>query len=312
MEKRVTLIIPEFFSDLEIKQLETWKYLNLLLARSQKKALNDTVINCAFKLFGQSDSSALPALYLYRQGIVVEDEWVCFADPVNIQPNREHLSIDVADFSDLSNEEAESYIEELNIFFAEDGLRFYALSNAQWLMACSHELNTPVVAAREIVGENILPFMPGAAHNAKLKKTFSDIQLMLHHSRTNMQREQRGKMEVNSLWLRSEGKIPANVNSSNSCVYTNNDAIKALAELASCKHYEKPVRKQGLTANQGDVLCYFDKGNVTNLFEPDLFDSVFESLKTGQLKEFNLVTDNRIFNVSGTMLKQFWKRKFRF
>ncbi len=310
----LTLILPQLLSHVKKNSSMDWKYLSMILARSQCHDLRLSAKDYALQLFGLPDASAAAALNLLNAGYTLEDKFACFAEPANIQPNRDFLYVTTTDFSDLTTQEIAALIEELNTYFAEDGFQFQALTPQRWVCILPEKMNLPTVFTRDIISENILPHMPDTPDNFRFKKFLSDVQMVLHHSKTNQQRNQQGKVEVNSLWLSGAGCLPREVKTNLTCVYTDNIEVMALSQLAGID-LRSANEFSMLKKNFTEESCLFLdlQADFQISVNPAVFQTIFEAVRNKTLHEVKLIINEEqffLFNYSAS--KRFWKRKFRF
>ena len=308
MKNNLTLIIPEFFLETDSNLIKSWKNLNLLLARATVSSIEHDVENFVYSSFNNFDKNSLAALLLTQLGVELSDEWVSFAVPVNIQPNRNYLTIVNGNIIDLSKEEGDSFVNELNLYFKEEGYKFYNYDNQRWIVTSTHALQSPEAKAADIVEQDIALYMPDVLSKSKLKNVFSDIQLMLHHSKTNMFRSQNGKMEINSLWINGEGKKPENITTPLTNIYTDCNNLSALSSLVGLSVNQSEINASD--SIKGNTLVYYPYGNFIDKFDDETFHQIFLEIKQGNINELTLITDNKIFSVTQSNLKKFWKRQF--
>lgn len=309
MNNLLTLIIPEFFSILDIAQLNQWKSLKLLLARASISRSEYDVTDELLNYFSGVSSADLPAVLLGKAKTFSENPWVCLAEPIHIQPNRDHLSIIRADFPDISSAQALQFIEELNQFFVEDNIHFHLVSNRVWLVESPYKLVTPTVKAGSIVAKDISPFFPAITEVAGIKKLFSDIQLMLHHSKTNMERSKAGLLEMNSLWLSNEGQYPEKMTSKLSLLISDDELALKLAQacgIPTSSNIEDIFRKE----TTGQVLYMSKRNKLDDIFPALFFEKLYDAVKNKRYTSVNFITNRAKLTIKPSTLRKFWQRTF--
>ena len=204
----------------------------LLKTSRQSPDAADGYAQQMMQLFGMATDMpvAEAALALLGHGIDVDNDCVIHADPVHLMADMDHAILSDSEVLDIRPEEAEQLIDEINVHFADDGFQLIHTDANNWfirLKVC--ELNTtPLYKA---VGRNINHLLPTGADADRWKRFMNEVQMLLHNSGVNQQREQRGEMSINSLWLWGEGVLPEKGNSKLSIIFTDDDFASGLARL---------------------------------------------------------------------------------
>lgn len=310
-DNQLIIVLPELSVSQQTTAQHFHSSLDLILARASQRPLEHGYMTSVMALFGDVSVNASAALSLAAKGIDLDNKFVCFAEPTNMQPTREHVSIAQADFSDLTEAEAEGLLAELNHYFEEDGLRFYALQNDVWVCVMETSIPLPDVSAKQIVNQNILQYIPQA--NTAFKKLLSDGQMMLHHTHTNKLRSEAGKMEVNSLWFSQGGQLPKQVNTSLAKVWTDSPEIITLTQLAGVEigELDELANIDNELIGKQALIFFKEADNVDALGE-DFYMALFTAVKRKALSQLVIIIDDKTqFTLDHKASKRFWKRKFK-
>ncbi len=178
-----------------------------LLARSQrKKVLFSGLDSSLFSLLGFSPDAELPVAY-YRAkkdhlmtALQAHQGAILCADPVHLKAGMSEIIMDTHTFDDLSDAEADSLLALLNQHFAEDGLQFIKGSANRWYLLLSVDDAIQTTPLANLRGKDIAKHLPQSEH-INLHNIQNEVQMLLHSSEVNQQREQGGRLTVNSLWL---------------------------------------------------------------------------------------------------------------
>jgi hypothetical protein len=187
-------------------------------------------------LFALKTESSLPsaALALLGHGIdPASDCWV-HADPVNLQADMDRAILSDSQTLHIRADEAEKLVSELNDHFAVDGFSIVMADENNWFIKldnCGLQ-TTPLHMA---VGRNINHLLPTGEVAARWKRILNEIQMLLHMSKVNQQREDRGVAAVNSLWLWGEGKLPGRGDTTVTQVYADDAVVRGMAILDQVK-----------------------------------------------------------------------------
>jgi len=250
------------------------------------------------------------ALELYALGNCL-DSWVCYAEPVLMQPNREHLSLSRADGFELNKEEANSFCIELNDYFKAYNLEFSFIAPNRWICCAKKGFDVSKYAPQLMLGANVLRYSPQDADNLLWRKISNESQMLLHHSTTNQKRILNGKPEFNSLWFWGGGTLPATYQSDFECVLSNSNEILGLAKLGKAKtrRLDSESDINDLVINDSSCV-YLDLLQIDEkerLIE-DYLKTFIDFLKNEKISELVLIPDfDKKFVLKANDLNKFWR-----
>lgn len=120
------------------------------------------------------------------------------ADPVNLRLQRDQLLLSQ---TDITMPEAEQFCASLNAYFTGQGLTFFAPHAQRWYVkvACAPDMQTTPLS--EVIGANVRGALPRGEDAARWHQIFNEVQMLLHAHPLNEQREARGAVSINSVWL---------------------------------------------------------------------------------------------------------------
>ena len=127
------------------------------------------------------------------------------ADPVHVRIDRGRALLADIGVMALSQQEAEQLTATLNQHFADDGLYFVAPSPGRWFVQCQHASQARFTPLVDAVGENVNDHLPQGEHGLEWSRLLNEMQMLLYTHPVNDQREARGELPVNSVWLWGEG-----------------------------------------------------------------------------------------------------------
>ena len=129
------------------------------------------------------------------------------ADPVHLKLDGNRLVLADSGIFPVSQQEAESLTDSLNAHFSADGLTFYPLRPDRWYLRSetAPALETTELAA--VAGRSIDTLLPHGADAPAWGARLNDIQMLLHGHAVNEERESKGSLPVNSVWLWGGGKL---------------------------------------------------------------------------------------------------------
>ncbi len=131
------------------------------------------------------------------------------ADPVCLHADIDHAILFDQQSLQLTLNEAQELIAELNAHFVQDGLQLFCTEAAHWYLATPLQLNLLTAPVFDVVGRNVHSYMPVGDDATVWKRFMNEAQMLLHASAVNERRSTRGQLPVNSIWLWGEGALPA-------------------------------------------------------------------------------------------------------
>jgi hypothetical protein len=234
----VTLLVPDLlwprddgapYHGLELPALA------LLLARARRRpfpAIGVEAWLCqAFEVERQHDWPVAALTYEFDGGSPGDDYWLR-ADPVHLLAHRDRLTLlDTGTVKPVAEDAAE-LVALLNRHFASDGLSFHAPRPQRWYLRAP---GTPRLTTREIslaAGRDVAGALPTGEDGLRWRRTLTEIQMLLHEHAVNQQRESRGDLTINSLWLWGGGRRASVPGQHFSHVSSGNALVLALAARA--------------------------------------------------------------------------------
>jgi len=152
---------------------------------------------------------ANPAATLAARSAYSADGHWLMADPVHVRIDRDRALLADVGVMRLAQSEADALVAALNQHFAEDGLRFYAPQPGRWLLQLSEPCAASFTPLADAVGENVNEHLPGGARGLYWSRLLNEMQMLLYTHPVNDERELRGDLSVNSVWLWGEPVEPA-------------------------------------------------------------------------------------------------------
>ncbi len=338
-DRQLHLVVPGLFGP---QQTDRWnksvnrtsiEELEHLLSRAQPQGgLSTGLERTLFELAGVSvdPSRDLPlgAVTRLADGGKQDDGWWMRADPVHLRADRSQLILFPGAHIDIKLDEALALAEEFNRFFAVDGWYLDALRPTRWYLRLPHDPRIRTYDLAEVVGHNILDFLPTGERGRNWHPLLNEIQMLFHSSQVNKLREQRGALTINSVWFWGGGSCPG-VDAHWERVYCDEPVGRGLAMLAGTPVDNVPKtadqwlaqgKKRGKTLvvlpSLQEAIQNGDYGAWCHSLEAmnrDWFASLPALLKQGHVAELKLYGANGVaYRVDSSTLRQFWRRRRRF
>ena len=192
-----------------------------------------------------------------REGESKSKSGILCADPVHFEVGMNDITL-TDTITDLSESEAKEILELLNDHFQQDELKFVYGSNQHWYVTYPEEEAIQTTPLEAVIKKNIVGRLPSSdktndtTRDAKnWKQIQNEVQMLLHSSEVNRNREIAGLETVNSLWFWGGGK-PKKDKSGFKMIFTNNDQLnteiqgKMFAKAAACEWQKLPENGEEL------------------------------------------------------------------
>jgi hypothetical protein len=303
--------------------------LERLLARSDRSTLEETgACRWLMRRFGLNADGEMPAgaLSLSSDGGTPGDACWLRADPVHLRVQRDQLLLADHHVFDISQSEAEALTGALNRHFAADGMVFYPLRPERWYLRTSTLPAIVTTPLAEAIGRGIDPLLPRGPEAMAWHGLGNEMQMLLHGTPQNAERESQGTPAINSVWLWGAGVMPRHVARPYALVIGEDPVAGGLAHAAGCELQTAAGNLPAVLAQRppGDVLwcdtkldrlrAYGDEAAVAaelQDLEQRLFAPVLDALGRGHVDRVRLITfsaDGGVaFEVRRPGLWRFWR-----
>ena len=151
-------------------------------------------------------------------------------DPVYQQMDINHATVADQSLLNLSAEDSATLIADLNAQFVRDGLTFESEHPLRWYCLFDQPLAIKAVSLSDATGRDASLCRPTGDDARHWRRLLAEIEMILYSHPVNQQREARGELPVNSLWLWGAGAMPERCER-NGSVYTNNFYARSYADF---------------------------------------------------------------------------------
>lgn len=233
--RQVTLVAPGLFKPASAEGVTHATLLMRLLARADHEPQPVTGFEARlFDLFGVipevgRDLPVAAVTRLADMGVVDNDWWIR-ADPVHLEPRRDSLILRA--IPELIASEADCLAAELNESLTLDGWLLRAPHPQRWYLKPPAAGEIVTTALAEAMGRDIAPFLPRGPDHKAWHTRLNEIQILLHTSPVNAEREAQGRLPANSVWFWGGGRLPRLGETRWSRVWADDPLSLGLARLA--------------------------------------------------------------------------------
>jgi len=277
------LILPGWLDslndyDLDATFLPELLCLRRLLARSNKRADSEVSFRAALLQSLPSEqplpSSSAALSYLADSGRAPEG--VCFRlDPVHLKVDRDHARLVSGDNLPLEAYEAEALIDCFNQHFKDDGLKLAFFHPQRWYLCLPENPGIECRDLDQVAGRSVEPFAPTGSWARQWQSWLTEAQMLFFAHSVNEQREIRGLLTVNSLWLWGGDRLPnATLSEDPLSLFGEHDFLRGAA-----KHFQLPLLPE---FSEESVHLALAEAEQNNLLVLD--SSAYELLINGDLE----------------------------
>jgi len=242
--------------------------LETLLARAQPERLQtETLEAWLCETFGVADQSIAPVTLL-ADGMETGAYCWLRADPVHLNLQRDQMILQ-ADVQ-LSEDEAAQLCASLNTYFADAdfpgtgfsgaGLRFFAPHPQRWYLRLDKSPDMVTRPVSQVAGRNVHAHLPQGPDALSWHGVFNEIQMLFFEHAVNLEREARGDLPVNSVWLWGEGRAAGQLALPFDQVYGDSHLAAAFAHAAGIPHAALPDDGRNWLNQDGETVLLVWEG----------------------------------------------------
>ena len=221
----------------------------------------------------------------------------------------------------LTQEEANQLVELINKHFIDEPWTLYSFAPHRWYLRLDKHANLTTTPLVKVLGEDINQFSPSGEDANYWFKIINELQMLIHGSNVNFERESKNMIMANSVWLWGGGCLPElQLNTYYDKVLTNNITYSGIGyhcgfdvlELDSS--FVENIKEQNnfvvmdILSEQVQCRDLYTFTQTLNKLEADFFVYCNDLLVKGSIGEIKLITDVGIFTITKKQLSHWWKR----
>jgi hypothetical protein len=278
-----------------------------------------------FALFELQINQPLPIAPLTRLADTndSDDQVWLRADPVHLHAYQDQvLLFDALSGFTLTSVEAQTLINEINPLYEDIGLQFSAPTPTRWYVSLPQVPKLTTAPLHEVIGKNIQPYLPGGQDRTDWWKILNEIQMQLHQSPVNLDREARGELSINSVWFWGLGKLPTvpPLPIRWSHVWTEEPLTRGLAQLTQVNYSAVPANGKEwlahLTPGEHLLTLFFPREKIAHWstwlteLEAEWFSPLFAAVKRRQFDAIILYPgQEQAFIITTNHARHWWRRQ---
>lgn len=232
------------------------------------------------------------------------------ADPVHIRPDINGARLlAYGDALRVDAEDCDALLPALRPLFGDAGFPLDAPAPARWYLRLPREAKLPDFAdPAQALGEDVFGHLAEGADGRRWRALLSEAQVILHNHPWNVQRAERGRAPINSLWFWGGGVLPDRLVSAHSSLYSDDESASVLAR-AACTAGPLP---KGWADIDDDAVFDLDGERDLARLQQDWLLPALDALASGRLAALDIdLADGRAYHVARSDRWRFWRKPLR-
>ena len=286
---------------------------------------------CAlFSVFAGQHDLPIAALTCLADGGEPGEHFWLRADPVHLSADMNRAVLFDARMLDLQAEEAADLVADCDRQSTTTDWQLQALHPHRWYLRLRAGDHTELVTTPlpDAISKDINPLLPRGADKERWHTLLTEMQMILHQSDVNSEREWDNQLPVNSVWLWGGGRLPKTIAQPYYHVYGSDALTQGLSQLAHVNCQSIPANAyewhtQAASASSGSHLIVFETTRYyvfnNDLYrwcdrlrslEQDWFAPCLQLLKQGRLRRLLVsACSGQRFIIERRYLRRFWSAK---
>lgn len=129
--------------------------------------------------------------------------------PVHLHLGTEQVTLLDPAALQLDDTTSRALYEAAEPLFTSEGFAMSRLAADAWLIAHETLADLPVASLDRVIGRNVDRWLPASPQARLVRRLQNEVQMLFHTHPINAEREARGRLTVNSLWLSGCGRHQA-------------------------------------------------------------------------------------------------------
>lgn len=219
---------------------------------------------------------------------VVDKSWWLRADPVHLVAGRQGLLMVANEELELTSQEAEGLVHEIMQAMTDEGWVLKAPNPHRWYLKPADVPDITTTPLDVVMGQDIERYLPGGPDAKAWHTRLNEIQILLHTSQINIDREAADRLAANSVWFWGGGSLPQLKTSPWAAVWSDDVVSLSLARLSDTQHHKfvTDPKQWHQQAAAGNHLLVIDSHRFTN--SADELDRVWGEWLLATLKSADL------------------------
>ena len=327
-ESHLTLVLPPLIlADTEAEQFASslaqaqgsLPGLRKAISRGDRERFsNQSVALCHLFGFDFDNLHDIPVATLRASGNGFDSStgyWLC-ADPVHLHPDLDHVVLFDKQHFKLSANELSHLVEGIKELLVDSGIETWIGHDLSLYFRLEDIPAVNFTPLSEVVGKNILPYLPEGEDAAKWTLLSNEIQMQLTQNKVNEQREHEGEVAINGLWFWGGGfLLPKRYDRQFDTVMSDDVFIKGLANFRDISLASTQKHFSDIALERKTLVCAGTNSESPEEYlktllevEQNWLSPALAALKKKQLGSLTLFSGNMRISLNRKSLGRFWKR----
>ncbi|MBP6862336.1 MAG: hypothetical protein KBC57_08255 [Neisseriaceae bacterium] len=162
--------------------------------------------------FGRHEAEAFSLSQLYHRFLPLQN-WAShyaqidaeydhyWLSPVHLRVNRDYITLADGAVHGINSDEAAQLCAGLNAFLSEEGWQLSPVHPDLWHVRVPKGLDLTLVDLADVVGQDVDTHQPQGADVMHIQRIQTEIQMWLYQHPLNAEREAKGHLSINGVWL---------------------------------------------------------------------------------------------------------------
>ena len=217
----VVVLPPVGNGRLQDRSLKVWLAQSDLTREPGPKELLARIIQ---EIGSPYPEQGFAALRMWGQTGDRPTKWIAAADPVYLEPRRDHLYLHALRRTDVEASQMRTLINHLQETLAVGTEYGFTRLGSYGYLSSKTPVATATMPAYIVDQQRPDDFLPAGSDTAAHRNLLSEIEMALHEHEVNLAREAGGQLPINSLWLWGGGTTPEQVSRAQPPLYSD-DAL---------------------------------------------------------------------------------------
>jgi hypothetical protein len=283
--------------------------LQTLVSRAKESALPDKKIHKQLiDLFSVPEITHVPVAAIEAAALELEGvhpQWLR-ADPVHIITDK--TTAVISDTVPLKDDEITALLIDINQLLIQDGHLLYAPTSSAWYMNTAYQDDMETLSVSEMRGRTFTEGLPTGAEQAKWRRLFTELQMLLHTHPVNQARRREKQPTVDALWFWGLGATPRKFESDWRHIWSNNLLINGLSYLADCQQSPLPATWTDCQIMmEGASLVILDNISSLKELERQWAAPILAALNKGELASVRIIFQGNAYVTDRRRIRQWWR-----
>lgn len=190
------------------------------------------------------------------------------------------------------------------------GLELSTTSTGDWLVHSERAIEVRTAAPETAVSSDLHVVMPQGRDAGQLRRTMTELQMLLHEHPVNLARARRGAPEINAVWFHGEGSIERGTDGMRSALpaaFGNEPYLRGIYHLHGQSLEAAPSDAKALLPRlSSNAVAVIDAADLDTL-ETLWMAPLARALRVGAISTLELVLDHWQLTIPRIALLRIWR-----